>query len=165
MLIHEVSNNTGLTKKAIEYYVEQGLVFPTILENGYRDFGVQDIDRLQKISILRKLGSGAAYADIGTEVKALEDNATIAEKLLESFPGYYGRFICLHFVRFLNEPVVTDEQRSAYGIVISFLDGVSALNLLDEEVSQVGVDETLEWIMLERFFRDPEGAMSAFLDG
>lgn len=34
----------------------------------------------------------------------------------------------------------------------------------DEGVSQVGVEETLEWIMLERFFRDPEGAMSAFLD-
>lgn len=36
MLINEVCQKCRLTKKAIEYYVEQQLVQPEILENGYR---------------------------------------------------------------------------------------------------------------------------------
>ena len=59
MLIKEVSRLTKLTKKAIEYYSEQGLVFPTILENGYRDYKQEDIDRLKKIAVLRKLDISA----------------------------------------------------------------------------------------------------------
>ena len=56
MLIHTASRQTGLTKKAIEYYCEQGLVSPSVLENGYRDFSPQDLERMQKIAALRKLG-------------------------------------------------------------------------------------------------------------
>lgn len=38
MLISEAAAKTGLTKKAIEYYEEQGLICPKISENGYRNF-------------------------------------------------------------------------------------------------------------------------------
>ena len=38
MLINEVAKLSNLTKKAVEYYTEQGLICPNILENGYRDF-------------------------------------------------------------------------------------------------------------------------------
>ena len=58
VLINEVSKVTGLTKKAIVYYVEQNLVVPSTLENKYRDFGENDIKRLIKVSVLRKLGIG-----------------------------------------------------------------------------------------------------------
>ena len=34
MLIHEVCKECNLTKKAIEYYGEQGLISPTVMENG-----------------------------------------------------------------------------------------------------------------------------------
>jgi len=44
MLMNETSKITSLTKKAIEYYTEQELVFPSILENGYRDFSADDIE-------------------------------------------------------------------------------------------------------------------------
>lgn len=56
MLINEVCKECSLTKKAVEYYVEQGLVKPTALENGYRDFSVEDTDRLKKTAVLRNLG-------------------------------------------------------------------------------------------------------------
>ncbi len=56
MLIQEVCNKCQLTKKAIEYYVEQGLVQPDLLDNGYRDFSEQDAKRLEQIAVLRKLG-------------------------------------------------------------------------------------------------------------
>ena len=56
MKIKEVSKKTKLTKKAIEYYIEKGLITPTILQNGYREFSDEDIEKLSKISIYRKLG-------------------------------------------------------------------------------------------------------------
>lgn len=56
MLIGEVSKTAHLTRKAIEYYAEQGLVKPRTGENGYRDFSRQDAEALRKIAILRSLG-------------------------------------------------------------------------------------------------------------
>lgn len=56
MLINKTSKMANLTKKAIEYYIEQGLILPDTLDNGYRDFNVDDVERLKKISVLRKLG-------------------------------------------------------------------------------------------------------------
>lgn len=58
MLIHEVSKCTNLTKKAIEYYMEKGLVAPILQENGYRDFRREDVEILKRIGVLRKLGIG-----------------------------------------------------------------------------------------------------------
>lgn len=46
MLINEVCKECKLTKKAIEYYEEQRLVQPQVLENGYRDFSDSEINRL-----------------------------------------------------------------------------------------------------------------------
>lgn len=62
MLINEVCKKCSLTKKAVEYYVEQGLVAPAMLENGYRDFSDAEADRLKEISVLR--GLGLSVADI-----------------------------------------------------------------------------------------------------
>nr|PZN07489.1 MAG: MerR family transcriptional regulator [Caldicoprobacter oshimai] len=56
MFINEVCKITGLTKKAIEYYEEKGLITPRIEENGYRNFSSEDVVRLKEISVLRKLG-------------------------------------------------------------------------------------------------------------
>lgn len=48
MLINAVCKECSVTKKAVEYYIEQGLVSPTVQENGYRDFSEEDIRRLKK---------------------------------------------------------------------------------------------------------------------
>lgn len=56
MLRNEVQNKTNLSRKAIEYYEEKGLIHPKKLENGYRDYSDEDIEVLKKISLLRNLG-------------------------------------------------------------------------------------------------------------
>lgn len=56
MLINEAAKSCNLTKKAVEYYAEQGMICPNILRNGYRDFSKQDIEILKKIALYRKLG-------------------------------------------------------------------------------------------------------------
>lgn len=56
MLRNEIQEKTGLTRKAIEYYEEKGLIKPLKLENGYRDYSDKDLEILNKISLFRKIG-------------------------------------------------------------------------------------------------------------
>ena len=57
MKINEVEKLIGITKKNIRFYEEQGLLYPSRnRENGYRDYGEDDIKRLEQIKLLRKLG-------------------------------------------------------------------------------------------------------------
>ncbi|MBQ6834928.1 MAG: MerR family transcriptional regulator [Lachnospiraceae bacterium] len=56
MLINEIAKKCNITKKAVQYYVEQGMLIPKILENGYKDFSEQDAEILKQIALYRKLG-------------------------------------------------------------------------------------------------------------
>ena len=56
MLRSEIQKETGLTRKAIEYYEDKGLIHPQKSENGYRDYSAEDLEILKNISIFRKLG-------------------------------------------------------------------------------------------------------------
>ena len=53
---NEVEKITGLTRKAILYYEDKGLIRPHKEENNYRSYSQKDVDRLLQISIYRKLG-------------------------------------------------------------------------------------------------------------
>lgn len=191
MLIKELSRLTNLTKKAIEYYSEQGLVYPTILENGYRDYNQDDIERLKKIAVLRKLdistveifeilndktdsvlqkilvkkeleakrekektsiledlSSGESYEEINKKLCTMDQFKKITDKLLDSFPGYYGRFICMHFAGFLNEAIETKSQQEAYETIVEFLDNLPDFNIpedlqeyFDEGTKNMGIQQ------------------------
>lgn len=175
MRIAEVCKFTGLTKKAVEYYEEQGLVAPKVLENGYRDFQDDDVERLKRIRVLRmldlsidevraallnqsgaalkkmavqrmlalrqdraknemlnRLSVGESYESVNAELSALDQHRAISERLLDKFPGYYGRFLCLHFAHFLNEPIQTDEQQTAFQCVVDYLDQMPKLDFPDD---------------------------------
>ncbi|MDO5714547.1 MAG: MerR family transcriptional regulator [Tissierellia bacterium] len=56
MLRNEVEKKTGLTRKALEYYEEKGLVSPKRGENQYRYYTQEDVENIIQISLLRKLG-------------------------------------------------------------------------------------------------------------
>lgn len=74
MLRNEVQDKTNLSRKAIEYYEERGLIHPIKLENGYRDYSDGDVEVLKKISLLRNLGLSiseiALYLDSKEEALA-----------------------------------------------------------------------------------------------
>lgn len=74
MLRNEVQDKTNLSRKAIEYYEEKGLIHPIKLENGYRDYSYKDVEVLKKISLLRNLGLSiseiALYLDSKEEALA-----------------------------------------------------------------------------------------------
>lgn len=57
MKINEVEALAGITKKNIRFYEEQGLLSPRRnAENGYRDYGEEEVETLRRIKLLRKLG-------------------------------------------------------------------------------------------------------------
>ena len=169
MLIKEICELCGLTKKAVEYYESKGLLKPAVLENGYRCYGEKEISVLKEITVLRRCGMSTdeikeilkssskpavlkkyRYAaglreeriaeagrraesliqdyDIDREFAGLksscDDVLTIKEKLVLAFPGNYGLFLSLHFGRFLNEPIDTEEKMTACSAVIGYLDSI-----------------------------------------
>lgn len=56
MTMAEAQERSGLTRKAIRYYIEAGLIDPPQGENGYYEFGDAHIARLRLIRALRDLG-------------------------------------------------------------------------------------------------------------
>lgn len=56
MRIHEVVQQVDLSRRAVKYYEEQGLLNVSKDENGYRNYTEEDIARLKEISVYRKLG-------------------------------------------------------------------------------------------------------------
>lgn len=167
MLINAVCKECSLTKKAVEYYIEQELIFPAIQNNGYRDFSDEDITMLKKISVLRNLGLSVSdirdvlssnvtmaldeiyyrktlqmsilqekqkliqelasthdWGKIQDRLSQLQRKQTILERLMNAFPGYYGKFLYLHFAPYLNEPILTEQQQKAFDNIVCFLDRV-----------------------------------------
>lgn len=56
MLLNEIVEEVGMTKRAIKYYEEKGLLSVKKGSNGYRNYTQQDIEILKRISLYRKLG-------------------------------------------------------------------------------------------------------------
>lgn len=55
MKINEVSERTKISKRAIKFYEEKGLLKIKKDDNGYRNYHEEDIQRLSRISLYRKL--------------------------------------------------------------------------------------------------------------
>ena len=55
MKIKQVEELVGITRKNIRFYEEQGLLQVERAENGYREYGLKDVNRLLEIRLLRKL--------------------------------------------------------------------------------------------------------------
>jgi len=56
MKIYQVEELVGITKKNIRFYEEEGLLNPERNpENGYREYTMKDVRRLERIKLLRKL--------------------------------------------------------------------------------------------------------------
>ena len=91
--------------------------------------------------ILEKLSKGGNIKDIEDDLLCLEQNKAVSDKILEAFPGYFGRFVCLHFVRFLDEPIKNQDQEKAYLKIISFLDEVE-LSPMPKDLEEYMIDST-----------------------
>ena len=80
MKIKQVCEQTGLTDRAIRYYIEEGLVFPAYTENymGRKayDFTEADAETLQHISTLRRFGFTVE------EIRTLQQHPSQSQRVL-----------------------------------------------------------------------------------
>lgn len=117
-----------------------------------------------KRAMLDQLSCNKNYDEITIQLKAIEQNVIISEKLLDAFPGYYGRFICLHFAQFLNEPITTSQQEAAYQEIIAFLDNIQIIDFpeylqryLMENTKQISIEDINKIIEnIKQSIEDPE---------
>ena len=89
MLLNEIINEVGMTKRAVKYYEEKGLLSVEKDRNGYRNYSVQDVETLKKISVYRKLGIG--IKDIQSLLKTGDKSILLRiyqEKHQPCFPQY-----------------------------------------------------------------------------
>lgn len=127
MLRNEIQEKTGLTRKALEYYEEKGLVNPEKNENGYRNYSKEDLELLRKISMLRKLGMSVGEIEkcILTDYKALASILRRKEHELD-----------------------IDEKRKN---VLNLLIIGESEKIINEKISQIENEETI-YEKLERIF-------------
>ncbi|MBT2291406.1 MerR family transcriptional regulator [Paenibacillus albidus] len=62
----------------------------------------------------------------------LDDNMLIKDKLLQSFPGNYGRYLYIHFGKFLEDKIESPEQIAAFNRIMEFLDNLPAMEFPEE---------------------------------
>lgn len=194
MLINEAAKKCNITKKAIQYYVEQGLIVPAILENGYKDFSEADVKLLKQIVLYRRLGlsiseikkvlanpneiksilyqrtlelerekakqellkrlhSGEDIESLEQEINNINSKSIIIKKLVDLFPGYYGKFFSLNFSRYLIGTIETEEQMQAFNEIIEFFDNVPDIDIpadlqgyLDSYLEEYSSEEGIEKI-------------------
>lgn len=82
MKIKSVCQQTGLTDRAIRFYIDEGLLSPACTENylGRKtyDFSQQDVDTLNNIAVLRKFGFSVA------QIKAISESPDSSRFVIES---------------------------------------------------------------------------------
>lgn len=88
MLISEVMEQTGISKKAIRFYEDKGLIKVARKENGYREYSENEILTLKKIKSLRMCG--ISVSDIQLlfgNIVSLDDLLQKRKKEIESEHG------------------------------------------------------------------------------
>ena len=127
MLRSEIQNKTGLTRKAIEYYEDKGLINPHRLENGYKDYTEKHLDILVKVSILRKLGVSLS------EIKqcVLYNSSTLSSVL-----------------RMKEHQLEVDERRKN---ILELIVKGEKQELIDEYIAMIETEESI-YNRLERVF-------------
>ena len=92
MTIKEVEQYLEVPRATVRFYEKEGLIRPERGGNGYRDYSDEDVERLRKIIIFRKLGM--ALTDIEDVLdgakplsEAVAENITNLEKQIEELKG------------------------------------------------------------------------------
>ncbi|KAF5996454.1 MerR family transcriptional regulator [Streptomyces mirabilis] len=93
MRIGELSRRTGASPRALRYYEEQGLLSPTRLPSGYREYGERDVMTVRRIRVLLSAGLGTSV--IAEIVPCVEDDTVVlagkCPELLEGLGRERGR--------------------------------------------------------------------------
>ena len=97
MTIKEICEASGLTKKAVAYYEEKGLICPDVRENGYREYRKEDVQTLREVACLRFYG--LTVAQIRQVLESGDKAGTITALLVEKEEQLHWQKNCLESAR------------------------------------------------------------------
>lgn len=144
-ILSEISmlRKVGLTIMDIEEFLSYGknILSDILRKKEYR----LEVESRKKI-ILEKMVKKERFDVCSEELRMLEKEETIFEKLLRAFPGYFGQMLFISYQSFLMEPL-SEGGEEAYKEFVSFLDGLPPFILPDEErafMEEVSKDFDLE---------------------
>lgn len=128
MLLNEIVEEVGMTKRAIKYYEEKGLLKVKKDSNGYRDYSNQDVETLKRISLYRKLGIG--IKDIQKLLQG--EDKSILQRIYEEK---------------VNEKMLQEEEIKALKEFIQNGDAAKANELIDYQTVENAIESLLpgEW--------------------
>ena len=128
MLLSEIAEKVGMTKRAVKYYEEKKLLSVKKDANGYRNYTEEDMERLKCISVYRKLGIG--IPDIRTLLET-DDQSTLQRLYLEK----------------LEEKEIRDSEIEALKLFMEDHDSIKADEALDYETINGAIESLIpgEW--------------------
>jgi len=183
MLIKEVCERCGLTKKAIEYYEMKNLINPQVSDNGYRDYSESDIAMLKEISVLRKceisvadikeiLNSNHKAAALAkhkyvTEIK--KQRLSTIQECLENLIEDYDVDREFNYLQAHDENFFTIKERfilafpGDYGLFMALHFGRFLNSVIDTIEKRKAYDAIIEYLDNVDFYLLPE--LSEFMKG
>ena len=121
MKIQQVEELVGISKKNIRFYEEQGLLSPGRAENGYREYGREDVLLLKQIKLLRKLA--VPIEEIRSVLKGEGSLETCLSRQLKEYDRQRESLSAMEGV--------TSELLSRAGITLEKLDTESYLERIE----------------------------------
>ena len=80
--------------------------------------------RKEQNELLKELAASLDWNAVQLKATAAESRQSVTERLTRAFPGFWGKYLSLHFGRFLQDPVRTKDQENALQEICEYLDGV-----------------------------------------
>ncbi len=120
--------------------------------------------RKEQNELLKELAASLDWNAVQRKAAAAECRQFVAERLTKAFPGFWGKYLSLHFGRYLQEPVRTEDQENALREICEYLDGVefeipeeleSELDEINSDIGRMVQHKTDE--ALAEAAKDPEG--------
>ncbi len=155
MTIKEVEQYLEVPRATVRFYEKEGLIRPERGDNGYRDYSEEDVERLRKIIVFRKLGMSLPdIEDVLDGAKplsqAVADNIVNLEKQIEELKG--ALFVC-HKLQEEKEEMETFEVEKYWNVIAE--EEKKGNRFLDIAKDMVHFEKT---VFLEHFnIADPEG--------
>ena len=92
MTIKEVEMLLDIPRATVRFYEKEGLISPTREGNGYRDYSHEDVEKLKKIIIFRKIGLPVEeindlFDGVKSMEEALDSNIVNLQKQMEELKG------------------------------------------------------------------------------
>ena len=132
-LINQVSKLTGLTKKALRYYEEQGILFPSLRdkENGYRMYDECDLKKAQLINLMRQYDfSISEIKDTLSVAESEEDLTYIFKEKIELIERNIAKEQALiKEIKKQLEPISSQAMKQHYTITIEEIEPITVASI------------------------------------